>query len=870
MSDNYTLQILHHADFEGNTNAIADAPRLAALFDYFDNEYVGNTLKLSGGDNWIPSPWYNSQGASQTTLVVALQQAYETLFGLSEGALSGLAMSPGYLDQAILNIIGIQASALGNHDFDQRDTVLANIIEMSVDGDLSAAITTNITNIGTLFPYITANLDFSGSEALIDSYSAIARAIEEISVRIAGDDDLDTSAEIAALVNQDRIAPSTVVEVDGELIGIVGATTQRLAAISSPGGVSVIGASDDDMALLAQQIQAEVDALLAANPSMNKVILISHLQDYRNEAALAELLSGVDIILSAGSDAIFADETDVLRDSHTPNESVYPLVHTGADGKPVLQINTDGQYQYLGRLVVEFDTDGVVLPESVDMNESGAYAATDAMLNTLYGSSDPYAEGSIGAMVKLLADAVNGIIGEKIANVAGYTDVYLNGARGSVRNEETNLGNITADANLLAARQYIEENLPEQQDVLLVSLKNGGGIRSDIGLALGVSGPEAPAGGAVTQLDIETALAFNNGIALVETTAAGLLILLEHGIANAGTSNGRFPQVGGLSFSYDASVSEGSKLVSLSIDSGVGHAPTAILANGELVVDPDLRINIATLNFLALNDGDGYPFSEVASVITDLVTAEDPTFSTPYTEQNALYQYLQSSYGTLASAFDSADVGATMDTRIQNLAVRQDSVFNDILSSEVTTTLVSGGYGFDTVVFDGSESDYIIVRDHAITTVRSTSNPENSTSWLNVEALQFNDATLTLQYDAPYDQIATIYDRVLARQADLQGFQYWAIANGQGFDVGSIAMSILNSQEYEALSGLEFATQDRASQVDALYQALLGRQADAEGKAYWLDVMSNGETIEQVAAGFVLSSEFEQALAGPEAWNFMT
>ncbi|HEY7803839.1 MAG TPA: hypothetical protein VIC30_05330, partial [Orrella sp.] len=135
MAENFVLQLLHHADFEGNTNALEDAPRLAALFDHFDDTYVGNTLKLSAGDNWIPSPWYNSQEADQTALVMALQDAYETHFGLSEGTLSGLTVSPGVIDQAILNLIGIEASTLGNHDFDQGDSGVARIIKMSLDSE---------------------------------------------------------------------------------------------------------------------------------------------------------------------------------------------------------------------------------------------------------------------------------------------------------------------------------------------------------------------------------------------------------------------------------------------------------------------------------------------------------------------------------------------------------------------------------------------------------------------------------------------------------------------------------------------------------------------------------------------------------------
>lgn len=869
MANNFTLQLLHHADFEGNTNAIEDAPRLAALFDYFDDSYVGSTLKLSGGDNWIPSPWYNSQLATQTSLVQALQSVYETYFGLPQGTLSGLTVSAGVFDQAITNLIGIQASTLGNHEFDQGADDIARIIEMTVSGEVDAASASEITNIGTLFPYITANLDFSNDANLSDTVSTVAQAIESISVAISGEASIDTSEEIAALINQDRIAPATYVEVNGELIGIVGATTQRLSSISSPGDVSVVDATNDDMALLAQQIQAQVDALLADHPSMNKVILIAHLQDYHNESALAELLSGVDIILSAGSDAIFADATDTIRDGHIVNETVYPLVHTGADGNPVLQINTDGQYQYLGRLVVEFDPNGVVLPDSVDIEASGAYAATDAMVSSLYGDRDPYAAGSTGALVSTLSSAIEGVIGEKLNNVAGYTEVYLNGARSSVRNQETNLGNLSADANLSTVQDYIALNMPTLQDVPLISLKNGGGIRADIGLPLGVSGPEAPVGGAVSQLDIETALAFNNGLALVQTTAAGLVMLLEHGIANAGTTNGRFPQIAGLSFSYDPTAQEGSRLVSLQLKNADGTPGKTIMSDGALVVSDSLPINIATLDFLATTDGDGYMFSEVSTSITPLVTDEVKTFSTPYSEQNAMYEYMQSNYGSLQAAYSQTDVGAASDSRIQDLSVRTDGVFDDSWQANSSAQSASGGIGTDIVTYNGNLADYSIVRDHANTIVTSLSNSNDVDVWTNIERLQFSDQSYTVQYDNTLLTIASLYEVILGRQADLTGFQFWSNAHQNGADLGGTANAFLSSSEFERQTGITFTGLSNDDKIDALYEVLLKRTADVQGKSYWVNQLESGASLASVTEGFVLSSEMQANVSDAQSWDFV-
>ena len=64
------------------------------------------------------------------------------------------------------------------------------------------------------------------------------------------------------------------------------------------------------------------------------------------------------------------DETDRLRNGDTA-QGTYPIFTTDADGKPVAIVNTDGNYKYVGRLVVEFNENGEIIPESYDPTVSG-------------------------------------------------------------------------------------------------------------------------------------------------------------------------------------------------------------------------------------------------------------------------------------------------------------------------------------------------------------------------------------------------------------------------------------------------------------------------------------------------------------------
>ena len=116
----------------------------------------------------------------------------------------------------------------------------------------------------------------------------------------------------------------------------------------------------------------------------------------------------------------------------------------------------------------------------------------------------------------------------------GSTDVYLEGRRATVRSQETNLGNLSADANLFIAKQTDAS--------ATISIKNGGGIRDSIG-SIAPDGTELPpaanpeAGkdaGEISQLDIENSLRFNNALSLVTLTPQQLLEALENGVSNPG------------------------------------------------------------------------------------------------------------------------------------------------------------------------------------------------------------------------------------------------------------------------------------------------------------------------------------------------
>ena len=256
----FTLQLLHFSDGEAGLLAGDTAPYLAALIDAFDDDFA-NTLILSSGDNFLPGPFINA----------GTDPSLNSVPGIG-------ATAPGRPDIAMLNAMGIEASAIGNHEFDLGSTVFRD------------AFTPAGTWQGALFPYLSANLDFSGDSAL--------------NPRFTNTVDGGTGTLIAeASTLRGRIAPAAVITEGGQKIGLVAATTQIIELISSPNGTEVKGfptgpganGEVDNMDLLAAQLQPIIDEMIAEG--VNKIILTSHLQQIANEQLLATKLRGVDIII---------------------------------------------------------------------------------------------------------------------------------------------------------------------------------------------------------------------------------------------------------------------------------------------------------------------------------------------------------------------------------------------------------------------------------------------------------------------------------------------------------------------------------------------------------------------------------------------
>ena len=546
-------------------------------------------------------------------------------------------------DIAILNALGIQVACFGNHEFDDNTPLVRSLILPD----------TAVGYLGTTFPYLSANLNFATDSSLASLVTADGQ-------------------EASAIKN--KIARSTVVTVAGQRIGIVGCTTPTLRTISSPGNIGIL----QD---LVGTIQPAVDQLLASG--INKVIVLAHLQQYAFEFELASQLRDVDVVIAGGNHAVFANPGNRLRFGDSA-EQPYPVRRSTLTGEPVLVVSTAANYRYVGRLMVSFNEAGLV--QSIDP-KSGPYA-TDAQGVQDTGNAAPSA--AVVSVITNLAAIVDG----KDGNRFGRTAVYLNGLRNSVRSEESNLGNLTADANLFRARKT--------DPTTTISLKNGGGIRDSIGgysseggstsLIPPTANPRVgKQSGEVSQLDIENSLRFNNSLSLVTLTAQQVRDALEWAVAGSGTP-GQFPQLSGLQMSFNPTNKPMTYLrnasgVATSIDFPGERLRNLVVVrpddsldlvveNGRLVGSPDRTFRMVTLNFLA-SGGDNYFALTQGKDRVDLAQAgTSMNFSTDGGEQWALAQYLAH-----IGVYSEQDQPIGSDLRLQNLSKREDSVLSPVLRS---------------------------------------------------------------------------------------------------------------------------------------------------------------------------------------------
>jgi 5'-nucleotidase len=291
--DTYTLTIMHTNDTHSYHEADADGNGGVAIMKTVVDQIraeAANSLLLDAGDRFTGTLFHSQH----------------------------LGMD----NAQVMNLLGVDAMTLGNHEFDNGEQVLADFISM------------------LNFPVVSANTNVAEASPL------------------AG-----------------KILPSVVLDVNGQQIGVIGLTTPETRFLARVGENITFG---EDVAAL---VQENVDALTAQG--INKIILLAHLS-YQLEQELAAQVSGVDVMIGADSETFLSNVFAAAGGRYTAVvEGPYPTVVRSASDEPVLVVQAFRHNRYLGRLDVTFDANGIAASWSGDAILMSRYIAPNAEMQAL-------------------------------------------------------------------------------------------------------------------------------------------------------------------------------------------------------------------------------------------------------------------------------------------------------------------------------------------------------------------------------------------------------------------------------------------------------------------------------------------------------
>lgn len=410
----------------------------------------------------------------------------------------------GEADAAAMNLISWDAYALGNHEFDDGDEGLKSFLDMLNDD----------------IPVISANV-VPQKGNILEGYWT----------------------------------PYIIKEINGEQVGIIGLDIVGKTQNSSNPSDEITFFNET------QTAQKYIDEL--TSKGVNKIVLLTH-QGFDNDLAMAESLTGVDVIVGGDSHTLVGDFTALGLQSTV---SDYPSIKQSLDGNTVCIVQAWEYGHILGDLDVIFDENGTVLScegnplllvgsEFTQEDKNG----DDQIVNDIQKETITkiIEENSNIEIVKEDENTLSVIntfvqqVDEKKSLEIGIASQRLGHNRipGDVKDGVAALPLGSDIAPIVAKSFYDLSNLAD------ACIQNAGGVRVAI------------EEGVVTMGDAYTLLPFANTLFEIEMYGSEIKQVLEDALTNTidvDGSTGSFPYSYALKYDIDLSAEENNRISNLEI-----------------------------------------------------------------------------------------------------------------------------------------------------------------------------------------------------------------------------------------------------------------------------------------------------------------
>lgn len=188
---------------------------------------------------------------------------------------------------------------------------------------------------------------------------------------------------------------------------------------------------------------------------------------------------------------------------------------------------------------------------------------------------------------------------------------------------------------------------------------------------------------------------------------------------------------------------------------------------------------------------------------------------------------------------------------------------NDTFLSTSGYDFYYGGSGTDIVYYTTTRASHTVTKNTADNTMTVSKPYTSAVDSLDktVERIHFADnKAVAFDVEGVAGQAYRMYQAAFDRKPDADGLGFWIATMDNGTNIYEVASGFANSQEFKNLYG---AAPTNAELVTRLYQNVLDRAPDAEGFQYWTGLLDTGKlAVKDVMVGFSESAENKAAVVG--------